>query len=64
MQGEPPVEAPFLVEYRKPSVIRGIGHRRLDEAAQVRGEEGWGGWVRLFRYRVILPLSRLRERVE
>ena len=63
MQGKSPVEAPFLVERREPPVIRGIGHPGLDEAAQVRGEEGWGGGVLSPRCYLYCPLSPLWERV-
>jgi hypothetical protein len=61
MQGETPIEAPFLVEHREPSVIRGIGHPGLDEAAEVRREEGWRGGIGCIG--AGLPLARLRERV-
>jgi hypothetical protein len=60
MQGKTPVEAPFLVEHREPSVIPRIGHTGFDEAAEVRREEGWGGGVGLFccyLYRPFAPRS-------
>jgi hypothetical protein len=61
MQGKPALEAPFLIEHREPSVILGVRHPGLDEAGQVRREEGWGG---VYSIRCSLPLApRSGERV-